>query len=214
MELAEIPTNFSSLTAVDKEAFESCVLPKLNEVYQPIQTSSNTNVDTTAAFTWKTFISPFKSTQFPHHDSTGCIFLGEIFQFMPLSVFTSLVGINYEVPGLVALLKHPQKRHMLVKSLPPRLIAPLVHRRRYLHRLFDVLQLMASLGLISLVDSPCKATPQPANRDLQIQMIYVHKRVRFYDTSTNRCADWDELVEFNRAFFDSLLSTENSSQNS
>lgn len=96
------------------------------------------------------------------------------------------------MPGLVALLKHPQKRHVLVKDLPPSLIAPLIFERRYLRRILNNLQILACLGLITFVESPCN-TNQAVNRDVQSQLVHVHRKAAFYDTSVNNANDWDEL---------------------
>lgn len=204
-------TDRCQLSTADIEMMDSCKLPRLNEAYQPITIDKNKKDEEeeededmretgSGSLSWSTFVPPLERTQFPLTDSTGCIFVREIFSCMPLSIFCNLVGIQYVVPGLVPLLKHPQKRHMLVRSLPPRLVAPLLHHRRYLHRLYEILQLMACLGLVTFVDSPCKSI-QPVNRDIHSQMVYVHRKVRFYDTSTNRCRDWDSLARLNKANF-------------
>jgi hypothetical protein len=119
---------------------------------------------------------------------------------MPISIFCSLIVINHQVPGLVALLKHPQKRHILVKDLPPSIIAPLIYERRYLQRILAILQLMGCLGLITFVESPCK-TNQAINRDVQSQMVYVRRKAVFYDTTSNKAKDWNELKLINRYNF-------------
>lgn len=132
----------------------------------------------------------------------GCFFISEIFSHMPLSIFSSIIVINFHVPGLLALLKDQEKRHILVKDLPPSIIAPLIYERRYLQRMLSILQLLGCMGLITFVESPCK-TNQSVNRDVQSQMIYVHRKAAFYDTSTNKSKDWSQLKQFNKNAFKS-----------
>ena len=126
---------------------------------------------------WSIFIPPL-NRKTPSREA-NCIFIGEMFSHMPLSIFCSIIGVNHEVPGLVSLLKHPLKRHTIVKDLPPWIIAPLIFERRYLQRILGILEVLACLGLVSLVESPCN-TNQALNRDLQSQMVYVHKQVLFF----------------------------------
>ncbi len=162
----------------DQDIVESCSIPK---------NAYKRSID------WCTFIPPLSQTS----SVKNCLFIGEIFSHMPLSVFCSIIVINYKIPGLVSILKHPVKRHILVKDLPPNLIAPLIYERRYLQRILAILQLLACLGLITFVESPCK-TNQAANRDVQSQMVYVHRQACFYDTSSNRANDWNELASLNK----------------
>ncbi|CAM6055084.1 unnamed protein product, partial [Sphagnum tenellum] len=117
---------------------------------------------------------------------------------MPLSIYASVIVINYYLPEFVALLKHPLKRHMLVKDLPPTLLAPLIAQRRYLQRILQVLNFLASLGLITYVQ---ESVNQAQNRDIQSQKIYVHRQAFFYDTSVNDCTTWDDLKLNNDLFF-------------
>jgi hypothetical protein len=205
-EISETIAESTGFDSIDLQARNSCALPKLNQAYQPVD-----------VITWKTFIPPLQRENFtPSPNSqpisiNGSIFIGEIFSHMPLSVFMSIIVIKYQIPGLVAILKHPQKRHILVKDLPPELIAPLISNRKYLQRILRILQLLACLGLVSFVDSPCK-TNQSINRDVQSQMIFMHKNVKFYDTSVNRCKDWNALKELNRINFNNVANehTQNS----
>lgn len=174
--------NYNKLNESDLEMAQNCKLPDMSKLYTPLEPNNHLK--------WNSFIPPLKNTD------KNCVFIGEIFSHMPLSIFCSLIVINHQVPGLVAILKHPQKRHMLVKDLPAELIAPLIFERRYLQRILAILQLMACLGLVTFVESIFKNN-QAANRDVQSQLIYVHDKAQFYDTSTNRCESWTELNETN-----------------
>lgn len=151
-----------------------------------------------SSVSWQTFIPPLlnrqnNNTVVKNVKELQSLFVGEIVSHMPLSIFCALVVINFQVPGLLALLKHPIKRHILVKDLPGELVAPLIHERRYIRRIFSCLQFMVALGLVAFVHSPCKAN-EAANRDTQSQSVYVYKRAEFYDTTANECKDWNELA--------------------
>jgi general transcription factor 3C polypeptide 1 len=175
----------------DADIVDSCALPPADKTFR---------LDAEGKSSWQTYIPPLnrpKDSLPVNHVENNCIFIGEIFSHMPISVFCSLIVINHHVPGLVALLKHPQKRHILVKDLPPTIIAPLIYERRYLQRMLAILQLLGCLGLITFVESPCK-TNQAINRDVQSQMVYVHRKAVFYDTSSNKAKDWNELKQINR----------------
>ncbi len=162
------------LSKTDSDIIDSFSLPPLDKTYK------NT-------ISWQTYIPPLNRSKL----EDNCIFIGEIFSHMPLSIFCSIIVINHCVPGLVAILKHQHKRHILVKDLPPEIIAPLIYERRYLQRILAIMQLLGSLGLITFVESPCK-TNQALNRDVQQQLIYVHRQAKFYDTTTNKAQDWNE----------------------
>ncbi len=183
---------------------DSCQLPPPSKTFQKIEFSSSRNIP------WSSFIPPLnnqvKQTNTPQEKN--CIFIGEIFSHMPLSVFCSLIAINHYVPSLVRLLKHPQKRHILVKDLPADLIAPLIFERRYLRRMLGILQILSCLGLITFVNSPCM-TNKAINRDIQSQMIYVHRKALFLDTSLNKATCWEELSKINKMNFDRLSGVTN-----
>jgi hypothetical protein len=184
--------NMSNMNETDKKILDSCILPP----------HVSTCIGQKKRLEWFSLIPNLRKghekslTSSSDSLENNCIFIGEIFSHMPLSIFSSLIVINHEVPGLSALLKHPLKRHILVKDLPPTIIAPLIYERRYLQRILFVLQLLACLGLVSFVESPCK-TNQSANRDVQSQLIYVHRQAYFYDTSKNECPNWNDLCALN-----------------
>ncbi len=47
-------------------------------------------------------------------------------------------------------------------------------------------------------------TNQALNRDIQSQMVYVHRQALFLDTSLNKATCWEELSRINKWNFDSL----------
>ncbi len=61
------------------------------------------------------------------------------------------------------------------------------------------------------MESPCN-TNQAVNRDVQSQLVYVHRKAAFYDTSLNNAKDWEELKktnEFNIQLNNSTMNTSN-----
>jgi hypothetical protein len=155
-----------------------------------------------SSLSWQTFIPPLHNRNNKGDTKQQqCLFIGEILSHMPLSVFCAIIVVNYQVPGLLALLKHPVKRHVLVKDLPTCLVAPLINERRYIRRIVANLQLLVALGLVAFAESTCKAN-EALNRDSQSQAVYVYRKTVFYDTTTNQCKDWNELCELNKLNFE------------
>lgn len=138
----EYPRLFEENSEIESDIVESCELPTLEKTFQPINQGKE--------ISWNTFIPPLNRISKMNALDANCIFIGEIFSHMPVSIFCSLIAINHYVPGLVCLLKHPEKRHILVKDLPPELIAPLIFERRYLRRIFSILHILACLGKLFL----------------------------------------------------------------
>ena len=119
-----------------------CELPPPNKTFQPCDPTSPGCVP------WSIYVPPLSRADKLSPVENNCIFIGEIFSHMPLSVFCSLIAMNHYVPSIVRLLRHPQKRHILVKDLPPEMIAPLIFERRYLRRILSILQNLAFLGIL------------------------------------------------------------------
>lgn len=63
--------------------------------------------------------------------------------------------------------------------------------------------ILSKSGLVTFVNSPCN-TNQAINRDSQSQMIYVHRKAMFLDTSGNKATSWDELKQVNDFNFKNL----------
>ena len=99
------------LTVSDEQSIvDSVKVPSSEHIYQPTPTADSV--------TWRTFIPPFNNTSRSKTSSRSggeqtsscseqktpllddCIFVGEIFSHMPLSVFCSIIVINHHVPGL------------------------------------------------------------------------------------------------------------------
>jgi hypothetical protein len=201
--IPQIDDSFITETYTDEEKriVNECRLPFLSETYKPLPrrvttTSGNEGV------AWNTFIPPCDNKKSLVNTlsnngeellSKNCCFISEVFSHMPISVFCSIIDIHFVIPGLVALLKHPVKRYLLLKDLPHHLVAPLIYDRRYLQKMSRNLHVLTALGLASFVQSPCNSS----NRDLDSQMIYLHNKAMFYDTSANNCKTWDQFKQLN-----------------
>ncbi len=148
---------------------------------------------------WKSFIPPIRDAK---HLPKNCLFVSDLIGNMPISVFTSICATHYKVPGLLSLLKHPYKRHMLLRDLPAHIVAPLIHERRYLQRLLTNLQILVCLGLISFVDNPNKE--DCPNRNIHSQLVYVHRAAAFRDTTKNSVRKWDAIGDFDTNKYESL----------
>ena len=150
---------------------------------------------------WKTFIPPLKMNE---SIPKNCLFISDILSCMPLSVFTSIIAINYRIPGLLSLLKHPYKRHMLIKDLPSEILAAFIHDRRYLQRVLSVLQFLSCLNLINFVEHP-KIINQSSNRSVESQMVYISRQTYMRDTTVNTFCKWSDIENFDSDEFKKLI---------
>ena len=66
-----------------------------------------------------------------------------------------------------------------------------------------LISLSEIIGLVTFVNSPCN-TNQAVNRDVQSQMIYVHRQALFLDTSANKARHWNELKALNEYNFTNI----------
>ena len=149
---------------------------------------------------WKTFIPPLKVNE---SMPKSCLFISDILACMPLSVFVSIIAINYKIPGLLSLLKHPYKRHILIKDLPPEILAAFIYDRRYLQRILSILQLMACLNLISFAEHPTIHN-QSLNRTVESQMLFASRQTYIRDTTENVFTKWSDLKNFDTDEFKKL----------
>ena len=124
---------------------------------------------------WKTFVPPLdtRGRSIP----AGCLYLDDVLMCMPISIFLAVVYVPYKVPGLMELLSHPTKRHILVRDLPAEMRYPLVVRRHYLYRITDVLKYISTLGLITFVDRPALSRLEKLNT-----LIYLHPTTYLINT--------------------------------
>lgn len=99
------------------------------------------------------FIEPL-----PTHNGwgEGWSFLCDILLRLPLSTFVKVVNVTYEIHGLEDFLKHPIKRHLLLKHLPMNIRQGLIYARKYIFTVHDVVTNMVYLGLAQFGPSSLK----------------------------------------------------------
>lgn len=102
---------------------------------------------------WQMFIEPL-----PSHNGwgEGWCFLCDILLRLPLSIFVKVVNITYEINGLEDYLKHPIKKHLLLKHLPMGIRQGLIYARKYIFTVHDVVTNMVFLGLAQFGPSSLK----------------------------------------------------------
>ena len=125
--------------------------------------------------TWKTFVPPLdtRGRSIPQ----SCLYLDDLLMCMPVSIFLAIVYVPYKVPGLMELLSHPTKRHILVRDLPAEMRYPLIVRRHYLYRITDVLKYLSTLGLVTFVDRPTLSRLEKLNT-----LLYLHPSTYLINT--------------------------------
>ncbi len=79
---------------------------------------------------------------------------------LPLSLFTKLVNITHEVPGLEQLLNHPVRRHFLLRHLSPDIRSSILAHRKYIFTVHEVATRLAYLGLMQFGPQKLKEKDQ------------------------------------------------------
>nr|XP_008195802.1 PREDICTED: uncharacterized protein LOC100142360 isoform X1 [Tribolium castaneum] len=124
---------------------------------------------------WKMFIPPIpQHTTFPKGWALAC----DIILRMPLSVFVKLYKIVYDIPELEAYLKHPIKRHFLLKHLPVDIRSVLLRKRKYFYNIYENLCNMCYVGLLQLGPRNFKEKDQV--------FIYLNSKASLYDTCNSQ----------------------------
>jgi hypothetical protein len=146
---------------------------------------------------WKTFVPPIdtRGRSIP----TGCLYLDDVLMCMPVSIFLAIVYVPYKVPGLMELLSHPTKRHILVRDLPAEMRYPLIVRRHYLYRIIDVLKYLSTLGLVTFVDRSTLSRLEKLNT-----LIYVHSSAYLINTinqTNNSNGPIDNMFNYPRQMY-------------
>ncbi|CAF0903701.1 unnamed protein product, partial [Didymodactylos carnosus] len=103
------------------------------------------------SITWKTFVPPISTRKGHGEIPRGCFYVDDLLMCMPVSIFLSIIHVPYKVPGLMELLSHSSKRHILIKDLPIEMKYPLIAKRCYLTRLGEILKYLSTFGLITYV---------------------------------------------------------------
>ena len=146
---------------------------------------------------WKRFVPPIdtRGRSIP----SGCLYLDDVLMCMPVSIFLAVVYVPYKVPGLMELLSHPTKRHILVRDLPAEMRYPLIVRRHYFYRITDVLKYLSTLGLITFVDRPTLSRLEKLNT-----MIYLHPQASLINTinqTNNSNGPIDQMSNYPRQIY-------------
>lgn len=124
--------------------------------------------------TWKRFIPP--PPVYPAAGEGWCI-LSDIMLCMPLSIFLKIVNIRYRIFGLNEYLDDPVKCNYLIKHLPQELRNALLCGGRYRWMIFDVVQRLCYMGLVSF-------GPQ-VRKDKDQIFFYLHKNASIKDTTVS-----------------------------
>lgn len=121
---------------------------------------------------WKMFIPPL-----PSHNGypTGWVLISDVLLRLPLFIFLKCFNIPYVIPGLEDYQKHPIKKYFLVKSLPPEVRNGLMHGRKYIFNMHEILLRLCYMGLIQF-------GPQKLKEKDQI-FVYLNRKATLLDTS-------------------------------
>lgn len=84
----------------------------------------------------------------PNHMNTenGWAFVCDILLSLPLCIFVRLVNTTYNTKELEEFRIHPLKRNLLVKYLPPSLRQSLLHGRRYVTHVIELINRLCYVG--------------------------------------------------------------------
>ncbi|XP_076819101.1 general transcription factor 3C polypeptide 1-like isoform X1 [Clavelina lepadiformis] len=126
--------------------------------------------------TWKRFLPP--APKHPEYGE-GWLQVGDIAVILPLTILCQYHRFSYKVDGLQQYLDDPIRRNMLVRHMPLKLKVFLLHKRKYILSLVQVIETLAFMGLISLSQQK-KRTNCCLHKENE--MIYVHKNVSILDT--------------------------------
>ena len=156
---------------------------------------------------WKEFVPPVFP---PAHLSEGWINIGEAYLHVPLSIFRKFA------PGAMVHFNDPDKRsflkrnpNILLRHMPTQLRKDLFYGRQNLHSLYECLEKLAYMGLISFESLPDakrkvnghddpgdKCSPWFMSKD--VLNVYLHKRATVLDTRS--CLPGYMFVKTNGTF--------------
>lgn len=156
---------------------------------------------------WKEFVPPVFP---PAHLSEGWINIGEAYLHVPLSIFRKFA------PGAMVHFNDPDKRsflkrnpNILLRHMPTQLRKDLFYGRQNLHSLYECLEKLAYMGLISFESLPDakrkvnghddpgdKCSPWFMSKD--VLNVYLHKKATVLDTRS--CLPGYMFVKTNGAF--------------
>ncbi|XP_011862964.1 PREDICTED: general transcription factor 3C polypeptide 1-like [Vollenhovia emeryi] len=123
---------------------------------------------------WKMFIPPL-----PKHSGwpEGWTLMCDVLLGLPLSIFTKIHNITFQIPELEHYLSHPIRKHYLVKNLPVTIRNTLLHARKYIFNIHDTITRLGYIGLVQF-------GPQRLKDKDQV-FIYVNRRTELMDTTSS-----------------------------
>lgn len=149
---------FNNWKTIEPSVDYNALFPELSTIY-----SNETN--------WKMFVPPLLSYQgYPK----GWAVMSDILLRIPLSIFTKVFNINFEVPGLGELLEHPIRKHYLLNYLPVEVQNAIVSSRKYVFSVDEVVKRLCCIGLTQIGPNRQKEKDQ--------LFIYVNRRASLKNT--------------------------------
>uniref|UniRef100_H2Y5U0 Uncharacterized protein n=1 Tax=Ciona savignyi TaxID=51511 RepID=H2Y5U0_CIOSA len=124
---------------------------------------------------WKTYLPPVPSH--PNYGK-GWVQVGDAAVILPLSILAQFHRYTYKVDGLERYLADSNKRDILVRHLPHKMRELLLHKRKYLFSLMEVIERLCFMGLVTLSRQKATSSCLPKEEE----MVYVHRNASFLDT--------------------------------
>ncbi|XP_011859735.1 PREDICTED: general transcription factor 3C polypeptide 1-like [Vollenhovia emeryi] len=123
---------------------------------------------------WKMFIPPL-----PKHSGwpEGWTLMCDVLLGLPLSIFTKIHNITFQIPELEHYLSHPIRKHYLVKNLPVTIRNTFLQARKYIFNIHDTITRLGYIGLVQF-------GPQRLKDKDQV-FIYVNRRTELMDTTSS-----------------------------
>lgn len=107
----------------------------------------------------------------------GWCLMCDILLRMPVSLFVKLVNFSYDIPDLVPnYLNHPIRQHYLIQNLPQSIKQLLLHQRKYIFSIHEIVVRLCYIGLVQF-------GPQKLKEKDQI-FVYLNTKATLADTTS------------------------------
>lgn len=134
------------------------ILPELSPIYS-------------SEIGWCMFVPPLlPNSEFP----SGWLLANDFLIRLPLSIFVKIYNVNFEIPGLDAILMHPIRKHYLLHYLPLSIQNELIGSRKHVFAIDEVIRRCCAIGILQF-------GPQRQNQKDQIY-VYVNKFASIVNT--------------------------------
>ncbi|XP_076248237.1 general transcription factor 3C polypeptide 1 isoform X2 [Calliopsis andreniformis] len=128
----------------------------------------------TKEISWKMFVPPLpKYNGWPQ----GWTLMCDILLRLPLSVFLKIHFVSFAIPELDGYIKHPIRKHYLVRDLPNDIRNSLLYSRKYIFNIHETATRLCYIGLIQF-------GPQRLKEKDQV-FIYVNRNAELMDTTSS-----------------------------